>query len=195
MTSAVARSSALLPPVSETSSIGKLRRLRHLVDDAPGRAAAEEGGGGSLVDLEIVDIEHVAVVEAGVAQPVHEVVVARGEAAQVDEIAVRAAFARVERDAGHVLERLGQRGGALLLDHLRRHDVDRLRRVEDLLRQHVERGALGRDHDGLDVLALAGIVARHHRLAERGRNRRRRSQPETRGRKRLPTDIPHCHPV
>ncbi len=54
----------------------KLRRLQHLVDHAAGRAAAEQCRGRALVDLDALVIEGVAVVEAGVAQPVHEIVVA-----------------------------------------------------------------------------------------------------------------------
>ena len=73
----------------------KLGRFGHLVDDAACRAAAEQGRGGTFIDFERTDIKCVAVVKAGVAQPVHEVVVAGREAAQIDEIAMRSAFARV----------------------------------------------------------------------------------------------------
>ena len=77
-------------------------------------------------------------VEAGVAQPVEIEVVAGGEAAQIDRIAMRAAFARVQRDPRHVLERVLKAADALLADDLGGDDVDRLGRVEDIVGERIQ---------------------------------------------------------
>jgi len=67
---------------------------------------------------------------------------------------MRAAFTRVQRDARHVPERVGERADALLPDHLRRNDVDGLRRVENLLGEKVEIAARFADDDGFDCSAV-----------------------------------------
>ncbi len=72
---------------------------------------------------------------------------------------MRAAFARVQRDARHVAQRILEIVDALLLDHFGRHHIYGLRRVEDLGRQKVDARALRRHDDGFD---RAGV-----RLVER----------------------------
>ncbi len=124
----------------------QLRGLAHLVDHAAGRPAAEQGGGRALVDLQHVQIEAVARIEAGVAQAIQEVVVAGRKAAQVDLVAVGAALARVEGDARDVLQGVLKVVHRLLFHDLLGNDVDGLRRVAQLLGQDRQAGLAGDHH-------------------------------------------------
>ena len=83
-------------------------------------------------------IERVAGIEAGVAQTIEEIIVAGRKTAQIDQVAMRAAFAGVQGDARHVLQRVLKIGDALLLDHFGRDHIDDLRRVENLFRQQAQ---------------------------------------------------------
>jgi hypothetical protein len=99
---------------------------------------SEQSGRGALQHLDGFHIEDVAVVEAGVAKPVQEIIVADRKAAQIDQVAMRAAFAGIEGDARHILERVLQAADALFLDDRGGHHIDRLRRVEDGVGQQVQ---------------------------------------------------------
>ena len=109
------------------------RRLAGLIDNAAGGPAAERHRRRPLQHFHFLHVERIAIVAAEVAHAVDEKIVARGEAADGQVVALRAAFARCQADARNVAERVAQRGGALLIHHLARHFVDGLRRVRDWL--------------------------------------------------------------
>ena len=79
-------------------------------------------------------VERIAIVAAEIAHAVDEEIVAGGESADGQVVALRAAFAGRQADAGNVAQRVAQRGDALLLHHLLRNGGDGLRRVEQRLR-------------------------------------------------------------
>ena len=143
------------------------RRLADEVDDAAGRAAAEQDGGRPLVDLDRVDREGVARIPAGIAHAVAEDVALRREAADVGRVALVAALAGAEGDPGDVAQRVPHGGAHLLLDHLLGDDVDGLRRVEDRGRQP------GQARRGGAVAAGAGGPGRCRRALRVGRRSRR----------------------
>ncbi len=119
-------------------AVGQAGLLGDHVDGAGGRAAAVVGAGRALGDFHLLGVEHVARDGAHVAHAVHIDAVGGVEAAHVDGItrAGVAVLARVEgAGAGHVAQRLGQRGGALFLQHLLLDDGDGLRRVHQRLRE------------------------------------------------------------
>src|SRR5205085_746430 len=67
--------------------VRRTRRLGDDVDAAAGRAAAAVARGRTLVDLDLLDVERLARLRAGIAHAVDEDVAARIEAANVDAIA------------------------------------------------------------------------------------------------------------
>ena len=96
---------------------GNFARLIH---DAAGGAAAEGDRGRALQDIDVFVVERIAVVAAEIAHAVEENVVARGEAANGEVVALRAAFAGREADARHVAQRVAQRCRVLFLQELLR---------------------------------------------------------------------------
>jgi hypothetical protein len=160
-----------VPPVSEVINGVELRRLGHLVDHAPRGAAAEQGRRRPLQDLNRFIVKGIPCVDTGIAQAIEKIIIAHRKTAQVDKIAMRAAFAGVQRDARHVFERVLQIVDALFLDNLLGNHVDGLRRVEYLVRQQADRRALVGDGDCLRRLVIGGDG-----LAESAGNRGRRAQ-------------------
>ena len=119
-------------------------------------------------------VEHVAVIEAGVAQTIQEIVVPGGEAAQIDEVAMGAAFAGIEGDAGHILEGVLEVVDALFLDHLGRDHIDRYAACRESFPAKAQiESALLRDHDGFQCRLVVGGGL----LAEGGGNGGARSVP------------------
>ena len=154
---------------------GELGGLADLIDDAAGRAAAEQHGGGALEHLDRLQVEGVAGVLAEVADPVDVDVVAGREAAEREVVTLTpAAFARGQADAGHGAERVAQGEHRALLQHLLRDDRDGLRGVLDGVRELVEARLLD-----LELVALAPDVDPRQRdvvlalLLVRGRRRLR----------------------
>jgi hypothetical protein len=82
-------------------------------------------------DLDLRDIVGVAAVIAAVAHAVDEDVRGRVEAAhaEIAEPGGEAILTRVERNARRVLQNRSEIAGALLLEHLFRHDADRERQI------------------------------------------------------------------
>ena len=122
------------------------------VDRAGRRAAAVVGARRSFLDLDLIDVEHIARNRTQVAHAVDEDAAGAVEAAHVDGVAGvgAAVFAGIERaHAGRVAQRLGQGGGALLVEQVAGDHLDGLRRVLQRL------GELGRGHGlGLDTRAV-----------------------------------------
>jgi hypothetical protein len=103
--------------------------LADLVDHAAGGAAAEEHRRRALEHLHRLQREDIAAVLAAVAHAVEVDVGAGREAAQVDVVADHAALAGAQGDAGHVAQRVLQRGGRLRVEHLAVQHGDGLRHV------------------------------------------------------------------
>ena len=164
----------------ETSlMLAEQRRLADLVDDAAGRAAAEQHRGRAAQHLDPVEVEDVALVERGVADAVDEDVAAGGEreAAQADVFL--AALGRLEGDAGGVVQRLLHGVDAAVFHQLLGDDGHRLRDVAQLLVAAADRAGrrphrvlvglgLGLDGDRLQHRAVLG-----RRAARRGGRGRR----------------------
>ena len=91
----------------------------------------------TLGDFDLLGVEGIARDGAEIADAVDEDAALGVEAAHEDGIAGGgvAVLAEQERDAGRVAQRLGQRGGALLLQDFLADHGDGLRRVEQLLRE------------------------------------------------------------
>ena len=137
--------------------------LAHQVDSAGGGAAAVVGAGRALGDFDLIDVEHVARDRADVAHAVHIDAAGAVEATHIDGVARAgvAVLACVEgAGAGHIAQRLCQRGRALLLQQLLLDDVDGLRGVDQRLGELGRRQLAGR---------VAGVgLAFHLDLLERG---------------------------
>ena len=157
------------------------RQSGDVVDGAAGGASSERERRRALVDLDPVDRERVAGIPAGIADAVTEQVAARDEAADDRTVALLAAFAGAEGDAGDVLQGLLDGGGVLLLDDRLRDDVDGLRHVEDRHRQPRDAGIgdLIRGRSERRVGAARSRLVRRYRLG-----RRRGSGHRARGRRR-----------
>ncbi len=102
-----------------------------LVDDAAGGTAAEGGRGGSLHDVDFLQIEGIAVVAAEIAHAIDVQIVARAEAANGQIVALRAAFAGGDADARDVAQGIAECGGVLLRHDLLADDVHGLRGIAD----------------------------------------------------------------
>ncbi len=80
-------------------------------------------------------VERIAVVTAKVAHAVEEDIVAGGEAANGEVVALRATFACGQTDAGNIAQRIAQRGRALVLNNVLGNDVDGLRSLHQRVSQ------------------------------------------------------------
>ena len=143
------------------------RLLGHAVDQPARGAAPVEHGGRALDDLHAVDVGEIAEIQRIVAEAVHELVADAGEAADAHLVAL--AVARGQAHAGHVAQRVLQRGRTLVAQHLARHHVDGLR--------HVAQGGLGLGAAGRSGRVVGRIVRAavglHAHLAHRGHRSRR----------------------
>ncbi len=88
-----------------------------------------------MQNRDLLHIERVAIVAAEVAHAVEEDIVAGGEASDGEVVALCAAFARGDADAGHVAQGIAQCGRSLVLDDVLGNDIDGLRRVDQRLRE------------------------------------------------------------
>ena len=130
-----------------------------LVDDAAGGAAAELDAGWAFEDFDLLVVEGVAIVGAEVADAVEEDVVAGGEAADGEVVALGAELARGHGYAGDVAEGVAEGGVLLLLEDELGDDGDGLRGVEKRLGElgHVEGvGNVGGDGDLLGLVEADG---------------------------------------
>ena len=103
-----------------------LRNLGFLIDYAAGGTAAEGDRRRALQHRDFLHIEGIAIIASEVAHAIEENVVARGEAADGQIVALRSAFSRGQADAGNVAQGIAQRGRALVLDDVLGNDVDGL---------------------------------------------------------------------
>jgi len=116
------------------------RLLGDDVDRAAGGAAACKGRARAAQDFDLLGEEILAHADAGVAHAVEEDIVAGIEAADKEAVAEGiAALAGAERHAGRAQDRLLQRGGVLVLQHLLAQHRDRLRRVQQRLGKFARR--------------------------------------------------------
>ncbi len=130
------------------------RRLADEVDRAAGRTAPAEGRRRPLDDLDLLEREHLAAGDAGIAQAVDVDVAARVEAADEDAVAERiAALAGAERDPRLGPREVAEAERAEVGDDRMRDDRHRLRRVEDRLGQLRRRRAV-------DLVRRAGVGER-----------------------------------
>ena len=104
-----------------------------LVDDASGGAATELYAGGTFEDVDLLIVEGVAEVAAEVAYAVEEDVVAGGEAADGEIVALSAGFASGEGDAGDVAEGVAEGGDTLILEQGPGDNCNGLRRFDEWL--------------------------------------------------------------
>ena len=133
---------------------GRARQVRRLglhVDVAGGGAAADVRAGRPHEDLDLFEVVDVARHQPVVAHVVDEQAVGGIEAAHVEHVAGgarrAAAFAGLQRDAGHVAQRFAQRGHALRFHRGAGNHFDRLRNVAQrrlVSRRLDDRGARGR---------------------------------------------------
>ena len=134
------------------NAVAQLRLLADQVHRTGRRGAAVVGAGRALGHFHLLDVEHVARDRAEVAHAVDEDAAGGVEAAHVDAVAGAgvAVLAHIERaHARAVAQRLGQRGGALLLDQLLGDHADGLRGVQQRLGEF-RRGQL------VDAVVVAG---------------------------------------
>jgi hypothetical protein len=111
--------------------VGQARLLGAEIDAAAARAATRIDGIGALNDLDLLQVEDLALLAARVAHAVDEDVVARRLAPDEGPVGQRlAAFARAEGDAGGVAQQVFQRGRRRLGDDLFRDDRHRAGRVQ-----------------------------------------------------------------
>ena len=115
----------------------QVRPLGRLVDQTTDIAHAERLTRRSLDHFHAFGVEAVALVCAEVSQTIDIDVALGGKAANAELVAVLPAVAltRGNRNTRHVLQDLLEGSGLLLLDDLLGHDVDRLGRFLDGLRQ------------------------------------------------------------
>ena len=92
-----------------------------------------------MQDRDLLHVKRVAIVASEVAHPVEENVISGGESAHREVVALGAAFARGDTDAGHVAQGIAQGGRALVLDDVLGNDVDGLRRVDEGLSEFRQR--------------------------------------------------------
>src|SRR6185437_9743259 len=111
----------------------ELGRLAVLLDDAAGRAAAEENRGRTLQHLDVVEEEGIAVIAAEIPHAVEVDVAARAKTADRQIVALRAVLAGAEADAGDVAQGVAHRRNTLVFHDLARHRVNRSRRIEQRL--------------------------------------------------------------
>ena len=111
------------------------RRFALLIDDATGRAAAKLHACRAFEHLHLLEVEAVAVVAAEVANAVEEDVVACGEAADGEVVALGSAFAGGDADAGDVANRVEERVVLFVVENKLGDFNHRLRCVEDRLRE------------------------------------------------------------
>ena len=130
------------------------RHLGRLIDDAAGGSASEGGRRGSLNHVDFLQVEGIAVVAAEIAHAIDIEIVARAEAANRQIVALRAAFAGRDADAGHVAQRVAQRGGVLLRHDLLADDVHGLRHIAERFGVFRDRGRQSGGGGGnIDTLA------------------------------------------
>jgi hypothetical protein len=132
-----------------------LGNLALLVDDAAGRAAAELDSRRAFEHVDLLIVERIAVVAAEVADSVQEDVVARGEAADGQVVALRAGFAGRQRNPRDVAQRILERGHALVREHELRDDGNRLRRVDQRLAELLHGDRVREPGDDVDRIAVA----------------------------------------
>ncbi len=136
--------------------------FRDAVHQAARGAAAVEHGGRPLHHFHAFDVGEVAEVERIIAEAVHELIADAGEPADAHLVALP--VARGQAHARHVAQRVLDRGGALVADHLLGHHVDGLRHVAQ---RGLGLGAAGGRRRVIGrVLAARGL---HTYLAQRGR--------------------------
>ncbi|MNX53955.1 hypothetical protein D3C86_846640 [compost metagenome] len=145
------------------------RGLGAQVDAAAARAAPRIDRVRPLDDLDLLQVEDLALLAAGVADAVDEDVVARGLAADEGTVGQGlAAFAGAEGDARRGAQNILKRGGGGLLDDLLRDHRDRARRVDQ-----------GGDEGGILGLALDALAM--HVDGAQGRRVLRRIRRDDRG--------------
>ncbi len=164
-------------PDRAVDEVGQARRLGRQIDAAAARAASRIDGIGALDDLDLLQVEDLALLAAGVAHAVDEDVVARGLAPDERPVGQRlAALARAEGDARRGAQDVLKRGGGRLFDDLLRDHRDRARGVDqggDELRVlrlalhavavHVHRAQVGRVLADHAVRGRGLIGGRRHR--------------------------------
>ena len=94
---------------------GRLWGFGFLIDHAAGGTPAERDRRRALQDRDLLQVKRIAIVTAKVAHAVEENIVAGGEAANRQVVALGAAFSGGDADAGHIAQRVAQRGRALVL--------------------------------------------------------------------------------
>ncbi len=154
------------------------RQLAVLLDDAAGGAAAEQDRSGTFKDLNILQIERIAVIAAKIAHAVEKNVIAGGKAADRQAVALRGAFPRGEADAGDVAQGVAQRRDPLVVHQLAGHRLDRERGIEKRLGELAEP-------------RLVGLVARSRACLgalDRDRRQLHRRGAVRRGRRRRPVE-------
>ncbi len=150
-------------PGRGVDEVGQARRLGRQIDAAAARAPARVDGIGALDDLDLLQIEDLALLTAGVADAVDEDVVARGLAPDEGPVGQGlAALARAEGDAGRGAQDILQRGGGGLFDDLLRNHRHGARRIDqggDELR--VLRLALHAMAVHVNRAQMGGVLADH----------------------------------
>ena len=99
------------------------------------RASAERRRRRPLQNLHFLRVERIAIVTAKIAHAIDEQIVARGESADGEVIALRPAFTGREAYPGNVTQRVAKRSCALLLHELMGHDSNSLRSIEKRFRK------------------------------------------------------------
>ena len=117
------------------------------VDPRPNKTDA--GPFSTSIELQV---ERVTCIAAEITHAVQVEIVAGREAAQRQVVALGAGFPRTQADARHVSQRIPQRHVALVLHQFLRHNVDRLRRIQQRLRQPPQRRNLRLVAVALDAL-------------------------------------------
>ena len=108
----------------------QIRHFARLIHDSASRTAAERHRRRPLQNLDFLSIERIAVVAAEIAHSVNEEVVASGETANGEVVALRTAFTGGKADTSHIPQSVAQGSVALLRHRLLRNNVDGLRCID-----------------------------------------------------------------
>src|SRR5581483_9433108 len=122
--------------------------LALLIDDAARRPAAKLNARWSFERVYLLVVEGIAIVAAEVANAVEKKIVARGETANREVVALRTGLARGQADAGNIAQRVAEGGNAFVLHDKLRNHAHALRGFEQRLGKfgHRNRVLLGSGH-------------------------------------------------
>ena len=183
------------------------RHLADLIDDAAGRAAAEQDGGRTLQNLNLLHVEGIAVIIPDIALTIDEHVGAGDKAPDCRRGAQRFEFAGPDRDAGNIAKCVVEVRDRAVLEQLLRNRVDGLRRIDERFGEFGQTGRLDvvihgtvtLDQNPLSLLLVVvgcgGLCLRRERMqqsqARTGQKAHAHRRAEMAAKRKVHADNPH----